>query len=463
MARLFLTGLLLGCLAIASSPTNAEQYGITVSPDQRFSVDGLAVGGSVNPASRAYRSYKCRPSEDYPGFTWCVRNQRKRINGENVSVTTTIVHSADGFVAYINQFIQPAHFTIQEIENELTRLSTRFGSAPQMKKMTDGPGGLMALLAAWNDIDLQPLNRPELNVLAQGGSVHAGVLVDLIGDFHNSARMQLPVYRVAGGKGFVWVGSFDQRGKGKLRFFAMDPSLMQLNTVAIPPAPQPREMPDDGGKPNSRAGVSTGTGFFVSQNGFVITNAHVVEGCDAVQVSGALSKPVIAAVTTRDIADDLALIKTDSKPSVFASLRAGVRLGESVSAFGYPLTGILATGGNFTTGNVSALAGLRNDAKYLQITAPIQPGNSGGPVLDQEGDVVGVVVAKLNVIEMAQATNDVAQNVNFAIKTSVLVNFLEANGVPYSTASTPLHHLQPADLADRAKSMSVLISCATNQ
>jgi hypothetical protein len=119
--------------------------------------------------------------------------------------------------------------------------------------------------------------------------------------------------------------------------------------------------------------------------------------------------------------------------------------------------------GPFTTGNVSALAGLRNDANYLQITAPIQPGNSGGPVFDQEGNVVGVVVAKLNVIELAQATNDVAQNVNFAIKTSVLLNFLEANGVQYSTASTTLQHLQPADLADRAKSMSVLVSCATNQ
>jgi S1-C subfamily serine protease len=463
MARLFLTGLLLSCLAIASSQTSAQQYGITISPDQRFSVDGLAVGGSVYPASRVYRSYKCRPSEDYPGFTWCVRNQTKPINGEKVSVTTTILHSSEGFVAYINQFVQPAHFTIQEIEKELTRLSSRFESAPQMKKMTDGPGGLMALLAAWNDIDLKPLDGPELNLLAQGGSAHAGVLVDLIGDFHKSARMHLPVYRVAGGKGFVWVGSFDQRGKGKLRFFAMDPSLLQLNTVAIPPAPQPRDIPDGGGKPNSRAGVSTGTGFFVSQNGFVVTNAHVVDGCDTVQVSGTLSKPITAAVTMRDVADDLALIKTDSKPSVFASLRPGVRLGESISAFGYPLTGILATGGNFTTGNVSALAGLRNEAKYLQITAPIQPGNSGGPVLDQKGDVVGVVVAKLNVIEIAQATNDVAQNVNFAIKASVLLNFLEANGVQYSTSNSTLQPLQPVDLADRAKSISVLISCATKQ
>ena len=451
--------LVLGCLAIASSPSNAQQYGITVSPDKRFSVDGLAVGGSVNPASRAYRSYKCRPSEDYPGFTWCVRNQFKRIQAENVSVTTTIVHSADGFVAYINQSIQPAHFTIQEIEKELNRLSTRFGSAPQMKKMTDGPGGLMALLAAWNDIDLQPLNQAELSVLAQGGSPHAGILVDLLGDFHRSARMQLPVYQVSGGKGFVWVGSFDQEGTGKLRFFAMDPSLLQTNTAVPSTAPQPRETPREAGKPNSQVRVSTGTGFFVSFDGFAVTNAHVVEGCNTVQVNSALSKPVIASIVARDTANDLALIKTDAKPNASASLRTGVRIGESISAFGFPLTGFLATGGNFTSGNVSAVAGLRDDTKYLQITAPVQPGNSGGPVLDQDGNVVGVVVAKLDVIEVAAATNDLAQNVNFAIKTSVLLNFLESSGVRYSTGSTTAQHLQPADLADRAKAMSILIRC----
>ncbi len=86
-----------------------------------------------------------------------------------------------------------------------------------------------------------------------------------------------------------------------------------------------------------------------------------------------------------------------------------------------------------TVGNVSAVAGLGDDTRYLQISAPIQPGNSGGPVLDENGNVVGVVVSKLNVLKVASAINDVPQNVNFAIKASVLNNFFGSDG--YLTAT----------------------------
>lgn len=135
-------------------------------------------------------------------------------------------------------------------------------------------------------------------------------------------------------------------------------------------------------------------------------------------------------------------------------------MGENISAFGFPLSGILATGGNFTTGSVSAIAGLGDDTRYLQITAPVQPGNSGGPVFDQDGNVVGVVVAKLNALKVAQATDDIAQNVNFAIKASVLANFLDANGVRYSVGGVAKDHLEQPDVATRAKAMSIFIKCS---
>jgi serine protease Do len=108
--------------------------------------------------------------------------------------------------------------------------------------------------------------------------------------------------------------------------------------------------------------------------------------------------------------------------------------------------------------NVSAITGLSDDTRYLQISAPVQPGSSGGPVLDQSGNVVGVVVSKLDAIKFAAAINDVAQNVNFAIKTTVLTNFLDASGIAYSTVSLG-PSLSSADLAERAKSISVLIRC----
>jgi S1-C subfamily serine protease len=182
----------------------------------------------------------------------------------------------------------------------------------------------------------------------------------------------------------------------------------------------------------------------------VVTNAHVVEGCEGPKVVCGLEETVTAQVVARDTVNDLALLKVDFASPHVATLRASVKIGEEIAAFGYPLQGVLSAGGNFTTGNVSSLAGIKNDSRHLQISAPIQPGNSGGPVVDHAGNVIGVVVSKL-----ADFTQ---QNVNFAIKTNVLSAFLDSNGVRYSTVATE-HPLQKFALADQVRSISVLIAC----
>ena len=222
---------------------------------------------------------------------------------------------------------------------------------------------------------------------------------------------------------------------------------------SLPPEKKKPEGENSGPSESQNRG-SSGTGFFVSAEGHVVTNSHVVEGCSNIQLISGLSARVLA----RDTANDLALLKGDLKPGRAATLRVGVKIGEGIGAFGYPLVGLLSTSGNFTVGNISAVTGLGDDSRYLQISAPIQPGNSGGPVLDQSGNVVGVVVSKLDVIKIAAAIDDVPQNVNFAIKSTVLTNFLDASGISYSTAG-PQQSLQPADLAELAKSISVLIRC----
>jgi hypothetical protein len=198
----------------------------SVSPYSPYAVDGLAVGGSVAPQSSVYKSYQCEPSGDYPGYTWCNRLQSKRSGSKNISVSTSIVHGADGVVGYINQTVKPANYSNGDIQNELMRLSKRFGSSPQVRNLTERSGSVGATLAIWGGIHLQPLGSDDLSVLAQGKSPHRGILVDLLGDLHKSARSNLPVYSVSGEQGFVWVASYDREGEGTLRFFAMDPSLL---------------------------------------------------------------------------------------------------------------------------------------------------------------------------------------------------------------------------------------------
>jgi S1-C subfamily serine protease/Holliday junction resolvasome RuvABC ATP-dependent DNA helicase subunit len=199
--------------------------------------------------------------------------------------------------------------------------------------------------------------------------------------------------------------------------------------------------------------LSNGTGFFVAADGYVVTNAHVVEGCDAPTVVCGSVGPVCAHILARDAVNDLALLKVDAGSAHVATLRTGVRIGEEIASFGYPLQGTLSTGGNFTVGNVSALAGLQNDSRHIQISAPIQPGNSGGPVIDLCGNVIGVVVSGLSV-----HNKGAAQNVNFAINMNVLTSFLDSHGVAYSTQARE-HPLQRVELAEQAQSIAVLILC----
>ena len=125
---------------------------------------------------------------------------------------------------------------------------------------------------------------------------------------------------------------------------------------------------------------------------------------------------------------------------------------------GYPLRGVVASEANVTTGSVSALAGPGDDRRFIQITAPVQPGNSGGPVLDMAGKVVGVVVAKLNAIRIARSTGDIPQNVNFAIAAGAVRAFLDAEGVPYETAPSDAE-VGPVEVATAARKLTVLVEC----
>jgi TPR repeat protein len=214
--------------------------------------------------------------------------------------------------------------------------------------------------------------------------------------------------------------------------------------------------PPSGGQPSPRG---SGTGFVITQSGFVLTNNHVVAQCTEVRARHAGDPLGTLTSIARDPQNDLALLKLPARFAEPASFReGGIRLGDAVVVYGFPLVGMLASQGNLTTGSVSALAGLGNDSRMLQISAPVQPGNSGGPLLDSGGNVVGVINSKLNTLRTAAATGDVPQNVNFAIKATVARTFLDANNVDYRTAGAA-RELKTADVADRAKKFTLLIEC----
>ncbi len=201
----------------------------------------------------------------------------------------------------------------------------------------------------------------------------------------------------------------------------------------------------------------TGTGFVVSGERHVLTNDHVVAECAEVRIAPALAATVVA----RDEASDLALLRVSAEEAgAVATFRQGrgIRPGDDVVVVGYPLRNYLATEMHVTTGSVSALAGPGDDRRFFQMTAPVQPGNSGGPVLDSSGNVVGVVMAKLDAIKVAQATGDIPQNVNFAVGAGTARAFLDTHDVPYGTAPST-NELKPADVAAKARRFTVVIEC----
>ncbi|MFG1432412.1 serine protease [Xanthobacter sp. V2C-8] len=220
---------------------------------------------------------------------------------------------------------------------------------------------------------------------------------------------------------------------------------------------QARSTPKDDPKGE---GTSSGTGFFVSASGHVLTNHHVIDGCKMVEITrqGAVSEPV--QVIARDATNDLALLKAVNGPAgPVPALAPRTRIGDSIYIYGFPLAGILASSGNFTVGNVTATSGLNDDSRMLQISAPVQPGNSGGPLMDQHGNIAGVVVSKLNALRLASVTKDLAQNVNFAIKSSVAQTFLDGNAVTPALGPADAATLDPATIAERAKLFTVFVVC----
>jgi S1-C subfamily serine protease len=200
---------------------------------------------------------------------------------------------------------------------------------------------------------------------------------------------------------------------------------------------------------------STGTGFFVSGDGYIATAAHVVDGCSEMR-----SPHLHLKIVAEDKASDVAILSSGEKSPYFIKLRGGrgPRVGEAVVAVGFPLHGLLGDDIIVTGGIVSSLVGMKNDRRDIQISAPTQPGNSGGPIVGEDGTLVGVLQGGLDAVKFAQVTGDVPQNVNFAVSAGTLQSFLNAHQVPY-ILSDGAAKKGSAEISAEASRYTIFLEC----
>ena len=244
---------------------------------------------------------------------------------------------------------------------------------------------------------------------------------------------------------------------------------------------EPKAIPNPTPPPSSTS--TSGSGFFVSKLGHIITNQHVVNECGRITVGDNARQQVQANLIEADKRNDLALLKLSSIEMASTETKSLIRklgvkvarrgvplssdgllrsddveLGERVMVSGYPYGEIFSDTIKVTGGMVSAIRGMGDDSGQFQLDAAVQPGNSGGPIYDGYGNIVGIVVAQLNKLKVARAIGSLPENVNFGIKASTVRQFLSSAGLPtkWSNNSTPL---ATKDLAEIAKNQTLMVVC----
>jgi uncharacterized protein len=217
------------------------------------------------------------------------------------------------------------------------------------------------------------------------------------------------------------------------------------NMTAINPAAG--NMPLD-----NRKGVY-GSAVVVSRMGDILTNEHVIQGCKNIrlQPSGSTVKLV-----AQDARNDLALLRLEGGkiPAVKIRIGKGLRLGDELVAVGYPLRGLISNGPTVTTGIVNALSGLNNDTSAFQMSATVQPGSSGGPIVDMHGLLVGIVRSRL------QPNGPISpQNVNFGINLATVQSFLDAHSVDYESSTVGNKSMSVGDVTALTQRSTVQVEC----
>ena len=219
-----------------------------------------------------------------------------------------------------------------------------------------------------------------------------------------------------------------------------------------------QEIANNTGKSEEKAGsnISTGTGWLISSTNLV-TAYHVIENATSIQVVTSEKDSIDAYVLATDASNDIAILRLN-KPFKTIPLYLATkqpRLGSKVAVLGYPLPDVLGLKIQATSGEVSGLRGVGDDQRFFQISAPVQSGNSGGPLLNQEGEVIGIISSKLNDAEMIKSSGEVPQNVNFALKYPYVKALIESSGIEVKNILKKTNNIE--DTINNAKNSVYLI------
>ena len=208
-------------------------------------------------------------------------------------------------------------------------------------------------------------------------------------------------------------------------------------------------------KPKELPVVSTGTGFYINKS-YLVTNYHVVQKCNylTIQNMGLLT------IETQDQVNDIAILRSKRESDYYLRLDVNPQLGQSIYTGGFPYNDVLDNF-NFTAGNVSGLRGTQSNISQFQFTAPVQPGSSGGPVLNDKGGVVGVTVSGLGA-NFAEVRKTLPQNIAFGIKVGVVKDILSEAGISFVEGRDSWFVSSQEKIARTAKNSSVLINCHSN-
>ena len=187
----------------------------------------------------AYQQYQCVPSQKFEGFVWCTKTISHKEARGRFKAWFSILHAHDGAVVYVNRFQEPAYWSANEVADDIQRYSRKIGEEPHIIELPVRPGLPKGTLATWGKVVLEPIVGDELRLLGEDKPLKKGIAIDFIGNFTQSARQGLPIYRLAGGAGFVWAASYDQSGRGTLRFSAVDASTYSPQSLPPPATTRP--------------------------------------------------------------------------------------------------------------------------------------------------------------------------------------------------------------------------------